>query len=355
MPSKGGSKAEVVKVLLQSHENADTLSIIRINDFTVVVKTEEWKDGDLGVYLLPDTCLNTEDPLFQGIRTKGHGRITAQKIRGIISYGLLIKCPFPDAKEGDDVAEKLDIRHYDPEEMTHEKKFKGVRLFCEKAEKAPPFLHKYDVENLLTYGKKVFEEGEEVVVVEKLEGCCSRYVFKDSNFFCGSRNEWKREYPKLACSEEDYKKVYPFGTKYLTERNLWWKVFMSDPSIKHFCEEYPEYEIYGEVYGQVKDFPYDTKEPNFRAFDIRKPDGSWLNFNDFFHACINCGVKIAPIVKTCIPYNLETIMELAGGNSLIGNHIKEGVVVRPLIEKWHPSCGRVLLKVKNPEYLLKGK
>jgi hypothetical protein len=54
-----------------------------------------------------------------------------------------------------------------------------------------------------------------------------------------------------------------------------------------------------------------------------------------------------------IPFDLEAILRHAEGNSLIpgANHIREGVVIRPLKERTHLEIDRVNLKVVGNGYL----
>lgn len=158
---KSTHQTNVVRVKLEKHPNADTLSVVKVNGYTTIVKTEEWKDGDLGIYVLPDSCVPKENSLFTNVKTKSNGRVTASKIRGMISYGVLVKA-LPDMQEGQEVSEELGITHYDPEGM----RGKGSNLFSELEENAPPFTGKYDVESFLTYGEKVFISGEPVVLTE---------------------------------------------------------------------------------------------------------------------------------------------------------------------------------------------
>ena len=53
-----------------------------------------------------------------------------------------------------------------------------------------------------------------------------------------------------------------------------------------------------------------------------------------------------------IPYDFDKVIELAEGNSMIkgANNIREGCVVKPLIERFHDEVGRVILKSLNSEY-----
>ena len=51
-------------------------------------------------------------------------------------------------------------------------------------------------------------------------------------------------------------------------------------------------------------------------------------------------------------YTLEKIKELSEGNTTLeGEHIREGVVVKPVVERTHPKVGRVALKYIGDPYL----
>ena len=60
-----------------------------------------------------------------------------------------------------------------------------------------------------------------------------------------------------------------------------------------------------------------------------------------------------PLLSDHTLFDLKTILELAEGESLIANanHIREGIVVKPLLERTHPEIGRVCLKVVSNAYL----
>jgi len=51
------------------------------------------------------------------------------------------------------------------------------------------------------------------------------------------------------------------------------------------------------------------------------------------------------------PFSLAKIKELASGNSTFSDHVREGVVVKPVIERFDPKTGRVILKYINDDYL----
>jgi hypothetical protein len=46
-------------------------------------------------------------------------------------------------------------------------------------------------------------------------------------------------------------------------------------------------------------------------------------------------------------------MKLADGKSEIASHIKEGIVIKPVKERWEHRCGRVIFKHISEAYLVK--
>lgn len=101
-------RVEVVPVVLEPHPNADTLSVVHVWNYTVVVRTEDWLGKDRGAYIPPDSVVPRNEMFaFLGEKT----RIGAKRLRGILSYGLLV--PAPDgAQIGEDVAERIGVTHY---------------------------------------------------------------------------------------------------------------------------------------------------------------------------------------------------------------------------------------------------
>jgi len=321
-------KVEVVPVSLRKHDNADSLSVVDVFGYTVVVRTADWRDGQLGAYLPPDSVVNVSRPEFSflGDGTKTHSRIRAKKLRGVQSFGLLVPAP-AWAKPGDNLAEYFGVTHYEPE----------LSAACSggEAEKAPAHLahlSKYDVDTLRRY-KHLFNDGEEVFVTEKINGANARYCYMDGRMWCGSRTEWKRE----------------------DEKNMWWRALASTPTLQVWCESNPGYVVYGEVYGDVKGYRYGLPkgQVGFVAFDVWLPQGRWANA-DAYRNMLRA-VPQVPLLY-CGPFDFEIICSLAEGLSTMPNvdHIREGCVVKPIMERWDEHIGRVCLKVVGAGYLEKG-
>lgn len=313
--------AEVIEVTeLINHPNADSLSLVMIGDYQCVVRTADWKVGDLAIYIEPDTIVpETEEFAFLGT----HRRIKARKLRGQWSMGLLI--PAPDgAKIGDDFWEQLGLTHYEPQAQGH------FSTGGDNVTPPPGFFPKYDVLNFRKYSH-LFEEGEEVIVSEKTHGASSKFVCIDDEIYASSRNFWKKR----------------------DDNNLWWKALAQNPSLEKWLRANQNLCVYGEVFGQVQNLKYGAKngEIFFAAFDILRGH-QWLDFDEAHE--IGASLPWVPLVYRG-PFDKDRILAFAEGDTLYPNagNIREGAVVKPIHERVDPKIGRVQLKIISNKYLEK--
>jgi hypothetical protein len=60
-----------------------------------------------------------------------------------------------------------------------------------------------------------------------------------------------------------------------------------------------------------------------------------------------------PLIHSSLPFSLERVLNEAEGPSLIpgAHHVREGIIVKPVVERTHPAIGRVCLKVVGNGYL----
>lgn len=148
---------------METHPNADRLAITRIHGFTCCIQKDDYKLGDLIAYIPPDSLVKLDRPEFAFLKKpesdKTQHRVKVVKLRGVVSQGLVLKAP-EGSKVGDDVAELLEIEHYEPVIS-----LRGGELA------SPPSIYVpvYDVENLRRI--PIITEGEEIVALEKLDGC----------------------------------------------------------------------------------------------------------------------------------------------------------------------------------------
>lgn len=402
---KSTHKVEVVPVSMEKHPNADSLSLIPIFGYTYVGRTEDWQGVSKAAWCPPDSLVDTRLPEFAFLAgearyaedsTKGgpYARIKAKKLRGIVSYGLLL--PVEDSvAEGADLAERFAVLHYEPpigggKGNPKEAWYTGGETCRGPALYSP----KYDVDSFQRYAKQMFVAGEPVWVTEKIHGANGRWVFHQGQFYCGSRTEWKNEYAvipvpdraeliqklvdRLAQKWKDEVGLYLCGFQagQITSeaesqadkiieninrknahppQNLWWKALRAYPSIMEWLQAHPDVIVYGEAYGQVQNLKYGTKQGEVRigVFDLLKPDGTWMDADAAKLAAPE--LPWVPQIAYDMPYNFDKLVALAEGNSVIpgANHIREGVVVKPIHERNDPRLGRVLLKIINPSYLEK--
>ncbi len=142
------------------------------------------------------------------------------------------------------------------------------------------------------------------------------------------------------------------------ETNTYWFPWTLNPvgmMLNAYGLAYKQVILFGEVYGAKvqKGYSYDstTGYVGFRAFDLLI-EGRYLNHDDFVAQCEHFGVEIAPVLYKG-PFSLPAIKSVADGPTTVGEgHIREGVVVRPMAERRHPSVGRLVMKYVGDDYLL---
>jgi len=327
-------EVKVVPIKLEKHPNADSLSLVRVFDaYVCCVRTDDWKDKALGVFVPPDSIVpDTEDYAFLA----GHRRIKAHKFRGIMSQGLLVSAP-EGSKEGDDVAERLGIEHYEPE-------LHVLKTMPGNMESPPPITgcgSKYDIESWFKY-RSIFDSypNIQVSITEKIHGANARYTFQQGRMWAASR----AFYRKFNLSDS------------------FWRVTEKNPWIEAYCRLSENAVIYGELYGAVQKFTYGATSDNplsFRMFDM------WENgkFQDWSRELIESGLvndnpnpnsRIVPILYTGA-YSHDVVERLMDGPSTIpgAKNIREGIVIKPLKEIWNDEIGRLILKAVSPVYLEK--
>ena len=339
---KSTHRVEVVPVRLEPHENADSLSIVRIFGYIAVVRTEDWQNIHKGAYVTPDSMLpnippfaflftkeshNTRFDIAEDgacIKNKEDGkyvRITVRRFRGIYSQGLLIPAP-ENSQIGDDVAQALGVKRYEP--------FLAFTSGGE-SERPPPnrYIPSYDVDSFNRYGH-LFKDSEAVHVSEKIHGASGRWCYHEERMWAGSRREWKKH----------------------DKGNLWWKALASHPEIEEFCKAHPNITVFGEVYGAVQKLKYGISPGQVRiaVFDLLQ-GALWIPVE----TARKLGEELpwVPVVTYGMPFDEQKLRELAEGKSLINgaDNIREGIVVKPLQERTNPEIGRVQLKLVSNRYL----
>lgn len=302
------------------HPAADRLEMVPVGGYTCLVQAGQFKPGDLAVFIEPDYVVpDTQE--FSFVKRR---RIGAVRLRGVWSEGLLIPAP-PGAKLGDDVMERLGITRYEPAPNSRVQTGGTPEHLMPQTDyiKRVP---KYDLENLKKY-TSVFQPGERVYVTEKLHGTNARYVFHDGRMYVGSRTQWWR--PEAA--------------------NVYWKALAQNPWVEEFCIDNPDTVLWGEVYGDVQDMKYGAApgEYRFGVFDIWK-DGKFLPLSRSFAGDCD-GLQFVPMVAA-MEFDMDKLLALAEEDSYHGG-VREGLVIKPVVERIDPTIGRVAAKLVSRRYL----
>jgi len=362
-----GHRAEVVELQMRKHDGADTLSVAKVHGYECVLKTEDWAGRTRAVFVPPDTLADVSRPEFaflaRDARADGKARIKAKKIRGVLSFGLLVPAS-EDAAVGDDCWERLGLEHYEPTPPGVSRKA-GLYLGGEVAKAPSVYFVRYDIEAGRRYASQMFEPGEPVFVTEKIHGASMRLVFHDGVMHVGSRGEWKKEFPDYdhvtvesvaekvgrERAEEIVAKLKG-GTK---KRNAFWQAFRNAPVLESFCVANPGLILHGECYGSVQDLRYGHApgQVSFAGFDMML-DGKWMDSLTQLRLAKEWGLPWVPLLELeAVPYDFDRICAMAEGKTTLAgaSHVREGCVVKPVRDREHPRLGRACLKWVGCGYL----
>lgn len=341
---------------IRHHPGADKLDLSLVKGWQVVVGRDQFKEGDLIVYIPMDAVVPVELAEEWNVRNYLSGQnkdvVRCARLRGEMSYGLIMPNE-GDWAEGEDVAEHYGITKY----------IAPVRAVA--ADAAPRdilFPAFTDVENINNFPDS-FEEGEGIIVTEKIDGTNDRVGFEMS--VIGE--------PQLKAGSMSYKRTMP-ALWDLSSNPYWYPWTL--PSVVSMLKHYKrilekEFEdsaletrnvtLFGEVYGGSirgghKSMDYGT--PNnygYAAYGIQV-DGIFIDWDAFYSLCARFKVPTVPVLARTV-FNMEILKTLATGNSILAKEngkeqMREGIVVYPVKERRDPKVGRCILKMLNPDYLI---
>lgn len=319
-------KVEVVKInSVAPHPNADRLDMVTFEGmaYQVITAKGNFQPGDLAFYFPIDSVIPDQFLDEFGIRPYYSKKLRAAKLRGIFSEGLLI--PVGEnftGKVGDDYTEHFGVTKYE---------YPLPRSMSGEAEASIAHYKFPSPENLKRY-RDIFQEGEDIVVTEKLHGTCwTVLVDADGIVHLGSHNYfWKN-------NETNQNLVYV-------------RAYHENPALHKLP---PQTQVFGEIYG-VQDIKYGLKDGKIgiALFGVRR-QGQFLNYVDFVAFCDEFSLPRVPVLYTGA-YSWETISQFNNADSVLcPSCLMEGVIVQPMIERTHPEVGRVVLKLISDRYLLR--
>lgn len=315
---------------------ADSIVVASVLGWKVVVRKDEFKDGDKVIYCEIDSVL-PDKPEFEFLKER-HYRIRTVRLRGQISQGICFplsiipNCP---TDIGTDVTELIGIEQFVPQIPANiSGTIKGS---------FPSFMPKTDetriqvLQDVLTRHK-----GTQCYITEKVDGSSVTYFLKDGVFGVCSRN--------LELIE--------------TEENLFWKMARTLKIEEKLKSIGKNVSIQGELIGHgVQKNNLKLPEHHVMFFNLFWIDKyEYANFEEFKETITKLELETVPIVTTdyILDDNIDGLIEMSKGSSLLNKkEQREGIVIRPLKEKFDMQMsqgfgnGRVSFKAINPEYLLK--
>ena len=333
------------------HPNADRLELAVVSGFRVVVAKGQFAPNDLVAYLPEGSVL--PEALIEELNLTGHlagskkNRIKAVKLRGELSQGVLMHA-HKNWSDGDEVSQVLGVEKYIPPIPVA---LAGEVYVLEDHE-----VISFDIENIKKY-PHVLKDGEMVSMTEKLHGTftmvgavpqhLARFesAHKEGRMFCSSKGLMHQRLG-LKCNETNANNAY---FRALDACNAW---EMVDVLSTRFNAPVL---MLGETFGAgIQDLHYNAKTPTFRAFALFV--GGVPQDDEILETLLEeFGVLRVPVLYKG-PFS-STMMEewTTGYETLSGKntHIREGVIVTPLVEREDPSVGRVVLKSVSEKYLLR--
>lgn len=384
--------AYVVKVTDVFPMDADRLERVQINGWNCVCGKGDFKKGDLGIFFEIDSKLPDKSPFSEmEFLRKKHFKIKSQKLRGVISQGLLIPLSAFDfgdkVKEGDFLTEKLEVTYSAPEDNKRKKdnpnaKYNSMSarhknlakkkwwrwlmkrswgrkllfiVFGKKNDtplKFPThfeYIHKTDEERVENI-PWILEDKSPWIKTQKLDGTSSTYILEKKG---------RNKYEYYVCSRNVRQRTRDqknFHSDAGVEDNVYWK--MNDKyNIYEFLKDYLEtYKLnyvclQGETVGpNIQGNPHKFKDLRFYGFNLIRSDIGRINSVAARTTCSRYDIPWVPIVDEnyILPDDLEEFKLSADGPCETGEGLREGYVYRSV-------DGKRSFKNVSREYLLSKK
>lgn len=363
-------------------EGADRVELAHVNGWQVMVKKDEFKEGDLAVYFEIDSRLPATEP-FEFMEKYKYRVKTQRFIRGsVLSQGLIMtpaELGLENIKEGDYLTEKLGVTYYEPEDNMRKadnKKLAELKAdkFMEKWIKKHKFLAKIKficnwrrknfLKKYFAQQKKkgdwpywvaktdeeriqnlphIFDNPNEVYwPTEKIDGTSTTFTMSQAP---------KKKRHAIICSrnvvfdtpEKEARNYYKD-----TDGNVYIEMFEKyniNKVLNYILDTHPEYEfitIQGETYGgtiQKRKYCDDHRLAIFNyKYKVKGEAEVRLNPYDMFQEIdrinntLGTELETVPVFAkmTLAGFDCEKLLKFAEGSSIIDGQPREGLVFRSL-------------------------
>ncbi len=348
-------------------EGKDRIVQGHVNGWNLIIKKDEFQDGDRCVYCEPDSVL-PEKPEYEFLRPKKF-RIKTMKMAGVLSEGICFPLSILPVRDkpyelGEDVTEIMGITKYDPQD--EDPRYKNMtagepqkksflqrlplmrfkwyrRLFGKKAARGfPDFIPKTDETRIQNMPWILNSKDTKWVASEKVDGCSGtfalvrhrRFILPDTfEFIVCSRNM------RLPKSDTPYWKV---AEKYHIEYVL-----------RQIIADNDWVAIQGEVVGpKLQGNKYKLTDYDLYVFNLLVPydrHSRWYRVSsvEAMHLMRYHEMKFVPLLEEdlTLPDTVDEVLTMAHGQSVLGDTLREGIVFRSM-------DGQQSFKAVDPEFLI---
>lgn len=344
-------------------EGADRIEVANVLGWQCVTqKSNNFKPGDLVAYFEIDSLIPLDVPQFEFLRKKEgetHARLKTIRLKGEISQGLILplsiiseirhgKNPAAESffKEGDDLTEELGVTKWEQELAAH--------LRGQVVGQFPVFISKTDETRIQSCPSVLTKNvGLRCFSTEKLDGSSTTvfYVPRDTpglpaKYLEKTEDEW----------------IFGVCSRNLcvakADDNAFWKAAeILDLESKLKAHGAP-IALQGELVGPgVQNNKLQLKSLTVYWFNVADPvKREYYAFKEFKDTIAALGLQTVPILEEDFELNhtVDQLVVKSIGKSALNKDVwREGIVVRPHIERQERGLGRFSFKVINPEFLLK--
>lgn len=360
--------ASVQKIIdIRPIEGADRIVVANVLGWECVIKKDEFRVGDLIVYIEVDAKVPKDNPKFEFLKDRNY-RVKTIKLRKQVSQGLVIGLdvlPKGKYKEGDDVTEILGITKHDPQyekeqkllNRQMEKRNKFVKFMCRyewfrklfiksnnNLSNFPDFITKTDETRIQNYARVLENKDKFFQCCEKLDGQSATYALLRSK-----EKKWfglveKEVFDFIVCSRNWRLKNEDNSSYWTIARDLKMKEVL-----KGLIGDEQFVIIQGEIIGEgIQSNRYGVEGYDFYAFNLIYPSGK-VDSQIAKQRLNKRMIKFVPILKTDFKLmkTVKEMVEYSKGKSVINPKVhREGLVIRDPENK-------ISFKVINPDFLLK--
>lgn len=372
-------------------EGYDRVEKAHVGGWTILVKKDQFKEGDLGIYFEIDSKVPETKP-FEFLASK-HYKIKTQKFcKGtVLSQGLLMAFEdLPDqfekfddswyykdsnqcVDEGQPLTELLGVKYSIADDnkrkagtnkylamvQRHQKLFKtnpivkwlfkrkwGKELlfliFGKKRDNQYAFpthfeyIHKTDEERIENLVPNILEDKEPWIVTEKIDGTSTTFILEKIKTWYG-----KTKY-EFYVTSRNVRQLRPDQANYHSQdSNVYWdmaKKYRIEDVLKDMLDEHPDWKyvgLQGETAGYgLQGNPNKMQDVQFFGFNLIDSDSGRWNSIEAKQCMAEYGVQWVPILQEgfILKDTIEEMKELATGETQIpgGTGLREGLVYRSL-------------------------